>query len=182
MTRARSVLAVFGQRNASGHRAQIMPVFKECCDLLIEGDDTTFVPVDDLVEICGEANRGWLEGIGRKHKIAQEPFSSETGEILFEPIFWFETPLGKYTCFGLEPPSRNDRHSAEDQGFRILMPGEAYEEKGSRKFIMLSNPSIPPPPSRKATWPPKTPRSSTRRRQGCGDGSKEEPRPLRHKG
>lgn len=50
MTRARSVLAVFGQQNASGHRAQIMPAFKNCLDLLIQGEDTTFVSVDDLVE------------------------------------------------------------------------------------------------------------------------------------
>ena len=127
MTRARSVLAIYGQQNAPGHGAQIMPAIKECLDLLIEGDDTVFVSVDDLVEICGEANRGWLEGIGRKHKIVQEPFTSPSDEILFEPIFWFETPLGKYACFGAQQPSRNDCHSAEDQGFRILMPGEAYE-------------------------------------------------------
>ncbi len=122
MTRARSVLAIFGQQNAPGHGAQIMPVFKNCLDLLIQGDDTVFVSVDDLVEICGEEHRGWLEGISRRHKIVQEPFTSPSGEILFEPLLWFETPLGKYACFGLERPSRNDCHSAEDQGFRVLMP------------------------------------------------------------
>ena len=98
MTRARSVLAIYGQQNAPGHGSKIMPAVKECLDLLVEGDDTVFVSVDDLVEICGDEHRGWLENIGRRHRIVQEPVTSAAGEILSSRCsgfkrLWASTPV-----------------------------------------------------------------------------------------
>jgi len=51
----------------------------------------------------------------------------ENDEILLEPLFWCDTPNGKFICFGTQQPSRDTRHQAEDLGFRILTPGEALE-------------------------------------------------------
>jgi len=131
MTRARSVLAVYGQENAPGYGRQIMPVLKECRELLVEGADQDFVsPLDDIndiIERLGEEHRGWVEGIGRRHKIEQEPVTASSGEILLEPLFWCAAPNGKFICFGTQVPSRDTRHRAEDLGFRIVTPGEALE-------------------------------------------------------
>ncbi len=131
MTRARSVLAVYAQQNAPGHGAKVMPVLKECRDLLVEGADQDFVsPLDDMndiIERLGEEHRGWVEGIARRRKIEHEPVTAPSGEILLEPLFWSATPNGKFICFGTQQPSRDTRHQAEDLGFRILTPGEALE-------------------------------------------------------
>jgi len=131
MTRARSILAVYGQQNAPGFGSQIMPVLKECRGLLVEGGDQTFIsPVDDIndiVERLGEEHRGWVERIGRRYKIEQEPITSQSGEILLEPLFWFAASNRKFICFSSQLISRDTQHRAEDCGFRILNPGSTFE-------------------------------------------------------
>lgn len=129
MTRARSILAIYGLRRASVHEAQIMSVLQECLELLVDRADvdkeiSNIDEFEDVVERIGQNHRSWLANLWKKHWIEQEPILAEGGEIVAEPVFWFQDDQRTFACFGSDPPGKSTQFRLEDAGIQIIRPGD----------------------------------------------------------
>ena len=128
MTRARSVLTLFAQRMSNQDAKTIYRVIEECLDNLHERPqvDSEISPQDDLVdilEIIGEEHRKWLIGLWSRHRVAQEPLLTKTGEVIAEPLLWFNASGKIYACFGNERPRQRVIQRLEDFGVAVLEVG-----------------------------------------------------------
>jgi superfamily I DNA/RNA helicase len=135
MTRARSGLMMYAQNTNDGNAAELMSIVKNCSETLLEHSETGNEPsslddIADILELIGHEHQGWLKGLWQGHVIQQEFILAEDGEILAEPLFWFEEDFQKFACFGRNEPGRGTRHKLEDAGIKIIKPGEAWELAG----------------------------------------------------
>lgn len=131
MTRARSILAVFGLRGKSDDGSRIMSVLKECHALLTEvpavQSESSMVDVaEELLRLIGVKHRTWLKSVLKKHAIEQDPIFAGDGEIIADPLFWFDHGGIRYACFK-EGPKQSVAHRLEDAGIKVLLPGAAIE-------------------------------------------------------
>ena len=128
MTRARSILAVYGRRSDNQHHQQIATVCQECANSLIDqGEVDAHMSVSDefeeVLQRLGDKHRKWLEEVWRKHQVVQEPIIAEDGEVLAEPLFWYRQGDRSYACFdGHDVPDRYTLNKLEDAGIHILKP------------------------------------------------------------
>lgn len=128
MTRARSILTIFAQRMNNQNAKQLYGVLKDCLDDLHERPEveSKISPQDDLVDILdiiGHEHRQWLAGLWNRCKLEQEPILTSSGEVVAEPLFWFETSAGTYACFGTERPRQRVLQRLDDSGIRLLEVG-----------------------------------------------------------
>jgi len=82
---------------------------------------------EDILERLGDGRRHWLAKIWESRRsIQQEPITASDGEILAEPIFWFQVDRRVFACFGNEEPGAHTLHKLEDNGIDIciIRPGE----------------------------------------------------------
>ena len=131
MTRARSLLAVYGLMEKSGNGSKIMSVLKECHSLLTEVPavqaEVSMVDVaEELLLRMGVKHRQWLKSILKKYSVELDPILAEDGEIIADPAFWFDHDNTRYACF-CEEPKQAVRHLLEDIGIKVLLPGDAVE-------------------------------------------------------
>ena len=131
MTRARSVLAVFGLRGKSEDGSRIMSILKECHALLtevpaIQAESSMVDVAEELLRLIGAKHRAWLKSVLKKHVIEQDPIFADDGEVIAEPLFWFGHGSVKYACFS-EEPKQAVAHRLEDAGITVLLPGAAIE-------------------------------------------------------
>jgi superfamily I DNA/RNA helicase len=127
MTRARSILAVYGRRLEDEHHKQIATVCHECVNSLIDqgevdGHISGSDEFEDVLQRLGGDHRKWLEEVWRKHQIVQEPIVAEDGEVLAEPLFWYRDGETSFACFDGEPPDRYTLNKLEDVGVKVLKP------------------------------------------------------------
>jgi superfamily I DNA/RNA helicase len=127
MTRARSILAVYGRRLEDRHHKQIATVCQECVNSLIDqGDvDGHLSRSDEFEEVLhrlGGEHKKWLEELWREHQIVQEPIVADDGEVLAEPLFWYRDGERSYACFGGQVPDRYTLNRLEDVGASLLKP------------------------------------------------------------
>jgi len=132
MTRARSILAIYGMHVGHAGGAKIMSVLTECLDLMgaqtkIEKNVDNIDELEDIVERIGQENRAWFMDVWKKHRVEQEPLLKADGEILAEPLFWYVRENVTYACFEPHEPSDRIRFALEDSGVEILRVGEALE-------------------------------------------------------
>ena len=130
MTRARSVLTIFAKTSEGGESMQICTVLKECLDSLHAtlAVDERIRRNDDLAElldIIGSEHREWLDRLFTQYRIVQEPLVTEQGEVIAEPLFWFQNNDQAYVCFGPKMPAQRVIHQLEDGGFKMLRAGES---------------------------------------------------------
>jgi superfamily I DNA/RNA helicase len=130
MTRARSILAIYGwRRNQPSHEAQIISVLHECLELLVDRAevDKEISDIDefeDIVERIGQNHRSWLENLWKKYWIEQEPILAGNGEIIAEPIFWFQIDQRTVACFGNNSPGKSTQFRLDDAGIEIILAGD----------------------------------------------------------
>ncbi len=129
MTRARSVLTLFSQKMANQEAITIYRVIEECLDCLTERPkvDSEISPQDDLYDtlgVIGTEHRAWLTTVWSQFAVSQEPLMSKNGEIVAEPLFWFESGGHKHACFGRETPRQRVLQRLEDFGVKLLEVGQ----------------------------------------------------------
>ena len=56
-----------------------------------------------MLEQLGSEHRKWLVELWKLYKIEQEPLYSLSGELIAEPIFWFQSQDKIFACFGRLP-------------------------------------------------------------------------------
>jgi superfamily I DNA/RNA helicase len=127
MTRARSILAIYGRKLEDEQHKQISSICQECINLLIDnGDlDRHMSRIDEFEEVLqrlGNDHRKWLEDLWKKHQLIQEPIVAEDGEVLAEPLFWYRDCDNSFACFNGDPPDRYTLQKLEDAGINILEP------------------------------------------------------------
>ncbi len=127
MTRARSLLSVYGVKDKGENGSRIMSVLAECLNLLsevpaVQGDASTADVEAELLERIGSKHRAWLKAVMRRHAVEQDPISAADGEIIAEPLFWFAHRGTKHACYAAEPLTAV-RHRLEDAGFKLILPG-----------------------------------------------------------
>ena len=129
MTRARSILALYGRRSQKADQNRILTVLEECLDELVdhprvEKQISSIDEFEEVVQRVGTEHRGWLERIWKSHWIEQEPILAADGEILAEPLFWFKNDERHLRCFGKHALGRSILNRLEDAGIEVVLPGE----------------------------------------------------------
>ncbi|MEM9940863.1 MAG: hypothetical protein AAF939_04665 [Planctomycetota bacterium] len=100
LTRARSLLAIYGTRNGCSSAKQIFDELELCLELLnstptIETEISRQDEFYDLLEQIGVKHQKWLQQLWKRFDIKQEPILNESGEVLAQPLFWFKDRQGK---------------------------------------------------------------------------------------
>jgi len=131
MTRARSILAVYGVKDRSEDGRRIMSALGECLGLLSEvpAVQADASPVDVEAELLGRIgpkHRAWLKAVMRRCAVEQDPILAGDGEVVAEPLFWFDHGGTRYACYAEEPLAAV-RHRLEDVGIRLVLPGGEWE-------------------------------------------------------
>ena len=103
MTRARSLLAIYGTRSGSTSTYQIFDTLNLCIELLNAKAEAGFEGSEldefhDLLEQIGIKHRKWLREIWKRFDIKQEPILDESGKVLAQPLFWFVHSGLLYVC------------------------------------------------------------------------------------
>jgi superfamily I DNA/RNA helicase len=114
MTRARSLLSLYGIRAGSSASRQITQNIGRCIELLNQTPDIEIPSsiqddLNDILEQIGVEHRNWLVELWKHYKIVQEPLYSSDGKLIAEPIFWFRAQEKRFACFGqlhLEPATQ----------------------------------------------------------------------------
>ncbi len=128
MTRARSVLAVYGKYSQEDGEREILQALEECLDALTEKPEAEPVStesdsLDDILLAIGGEHREWFKDIRKGRRLIQEPMLAPNGSILCEPLFWYESQEGRFACFPrAKSPSQRIRNALEDAGVSILEP------------------------------------------------------------
>ena len=104
MTRARSLLAIYGIRTGSTASRLLMETLGDCVAMQNAAPtiDAASSIQDDLIDILkriGAQHRPWLVDLWKSHEIHQEPIINDSGQIIVEPLFWFEHDGMKRACF-----------------------------------------------------------------------------------
>ncbi|MBU1106390.1 MAG: AAA family ATPase [Candidatus Riflebacteria bacterium] len=135
ITRARSILYVYGKQSSDKDIVDLFAVFDRTLDLLVRRPDVQFdlSPLDDFEDIAmriGKENRNWLEGLWHDG-IQQEPIVAADGEILAEPLFWFKNGKQLVCCFERDSLTTHIRNRIEDGSGRVIFPGDSIELNAS---------------------------------------------------
>ena len=112
MTRARSILAVYGleRRPAKPLPIKLLTVLQDCLDSVLDRPDVDKEiskkdEFDDLLAEVGSEHRDWLESIW-KFDVQQDPIQTSDGEILGEPVFWFRVKGQTIACSAMAVQER----------------------------------------------------------------------------
>jgi len=104
MTRARSLLAMYGIHTGSTASRLLMETIADCVAMqnAAPNIDASSSIQDDLIDILkriGTKHRPWLVNLWKSHEIHQEPIMNDSGQIIADPLFWFEHDGLKWACF-----------------------------------------------------------------------------------
>ena len=129
MTRARSILTLFGQRMSNQHARKLYPIIEECLDNLHERPviDNDISPQDDVVDllaVIGNEHRKWLFDLWNRFGLSQEPLATKNGEVIAEPLFRFKANGKFYACFGNETPRQRAIQRLHDFGVSVVAVGQ----------------------------------------------------------
>ncbi|MCE9552286.1 MAG: AAA family ATPase [Planctomycetes bacterium] len=132
MTRARSLLAMFSSGGDYPASTQINDAIESCLSVLdaqpdIEDETSDQDDFNDILERIGPQHRKWLSSIWKDFEVIQEPITDAAGEIIAEPLLWFNREGKRFAFFGNEPPSLLVLQRLEEIAFRIIQSGEVLD-------------------------------------------------------
>jgi superfamily I DNA/RNA helicase len=127
MTRARSLLAIYGKASKKEGQREIVEALDECLDALearppVEAAAPESDEHEDILLAVGIEFKKWLDETKRSHRLIQEPMLASDGTILCEPLFWYESDGRRYVCFPKGKPSQRIKNALEDARVTILEP------------------------------------------------------------
>lgn len=126
MTRARSLLAVYGIREGSSVSRTLSETISVCVEAMNSTPDVE-VPtsiqddLNDLLDSIGHEHRKWLVALWKRFAIRQEPITDSNDLVVAEPLFWFKKEDALYACFGSET---RQIHPNANLRYHILTIGE----------------------------------------------------------
>jgi hypothetical protein len=107
---------------------KIVTIVKACEALMHEHPKVQAeTPAEDFRGLLARVGAGfeqWLKNLAGTYPLIQEPILGNDGEIVAQPMFWFETLMGKYCCFGDAEPGQLIRNKLQDHGIELLSPGQ----------------------------------------------------------
>jgi superfamily I DNA/RNA helicase len=133
MTRARSELHVYAydKKNKDPQAQTILSTLQLCLDGLldrptVEQELSNLDDFEDVLGRLGTEHRDWLATLWKGYLIQQEPIAASDGEILAEPMFWFQVDDRVVACFGKEEPGPHTMHKLEDNKVQVIRPGQKF--------------------------------------------------------
>ncbi len=128
MTRARSLLAIYGTGGGSVASGQLSETIATCVETMnvtpnVEGSTSIQDDLNDILENIGFEHRAWLVDLWKRFEIRQEPIIEADGQVLAEPLFWFERHGMKLACFGVETLSHARQRELSNTGINVLRVG-----------------------------------------------------------
>jgi hypothetical protein len=132
MTRARSILAVYAyaRTNPDVNTQTLLSTLQKCMDVVersrveVEQEVSNLSDFEDVLGKVGPDHREWLARLWKTYLIQQEPIAATDGEILAEPLFWFQLDDRVVACFGKEEPGPHTMHKLEDSKIDVIRPGQ----------------------------------------------------------
>lgn len=129
MTRARSVLTMFGQTMQNKESQEIYMVVRECLDnldktFLIEKPTSAQDDVSDLLNSIGWEHRNWLTSLWKSGGLKQEPLINDKSVLVADPLFTLHRNGLVYACFGKNTPNEELLSDLRSMGVINLNPGE----------------------------------------------------------
>ena len=129
MTRARSVLAIFGKNRRTPAVTNLLTTIQDCWNQLaaqsaVDDEESAVDEFADLSQQIGIQHESWLKHLWANHGIQREPIVSKNGEILADPLFWFQNGSATYACFGQREPGRQTQFKLADANIKVIEPGQ----------------------------------------------------------
>ena len=129
MTRARSLLAIYGMREGSTASRRLCQTISNCVkamNLTAKVDVSTSMQDDlnDILASIGFQHRQWLEDLWKRFPIRQEPITAVDGTVVAEPLFWIEKNNQCLACFGDQLIAKERRLLFSENKISLLKIGE----------------------------------------------------------
>ncbi len=107
MTRARSMLAIYGVASGSTVARELCETISACVQTMnlmpkVETATTLQDDFNDILETIGVNHRQWLADLWTQFEICQEPLMDSERRLLATPLFWIERGEQRFACFGDE--------------------------------------------------------------------------------
>ena len=107
MTRARSLLAVYGTRDSSTASQKIFESLERCLEQLdsvpkIDSAISREDQFNDLLKQVGVENRSWLRKLWDQFELQLEPLVDDSQSVTAQPLFWFRTRTGEVVACGFK--------------------------------------------------------------------------------
>jgi superfamily I DNA/RNA helicase len=130
MTRARSLLAIYGVTGGSTASRQLMQTISKCVETMnstpiVEIPSSTQDDLNDILDQIGTEHRRWLDDLWKRFEIRQGPITDVDGRELAEPLFWFEKDGSRLVCFGVKVVPAVERQVLSMHAIAVLGVGEA---------------------------------------------------------
>ena len=127
MTRARSLLAIYGIRDTSPAARTMCVTIANCIETMntvphVESPGGIQDDLEDLLESLGHEHRKWLVDLWKQYEIRQEPIRDEVGKIVAQPLFWFDSEGSIYACFG---NAATEEQLGEAGAYHVLRVGQS---------------------------------------------------------
>lgn len=127
MTRARSLLAIYGIREGSAASRTLSETISACVETMtstpnVEIPTSIQDDLNDILDRIGHEHRRWLVDLWKRFDIRQEPITDGVGAVLAEPLFWFRAGDSIHACFG---DGTGDDQRSSDVPYRVLCVGES---------------------------------------------------------
>jgi superfamily I DNA/RNA helicase len=128
MTRARSLLAIYGIRGGSTGSRRLTETMAGCVAAMnstpeVDSSSSIQDDLNDILDRIGKEHRHWLVCLWKQFEIRQEPVTDSDGSILTEPVFWFEQNGRRFACFGAEGILPERQAVLQKIGIEVLVPG-----------------------------------------------------------
>lgn len=81
---------------------------------------------NQLLHWLGTEHHTWLTTLWNTYLLQEGPITASDGEILAEPLLWFQFDDRLVACFGAIEPGPHTRDKLEDNGIVVIRPGEVF--------------------------------------------------------
>ncbi len=129
-TRARSILHLSGSEQfADKAGLAVLEAVKETLERQLAADDRAAGHCElgrfaDVLRQLGGQHRDWLQQVWNAHRVETDAITSNHGDIIAQPLFWFRDGLFGCACFGPREPTRTELAALRGKGFEVVRPGD----------------------------------------------------------